>query len=100
MSHPSLVNENFASNIREKFTHECLSSEVFPMDYYDGASGNISLERFVTVIINSTEIWVGISFSVLRLGLIFLISCGGVRLNPLGTSATIWPVVPAQDDEW
>jgi hypothetical protein len=27
-----------------------------------------------------------------------LVSWGGVRLNPLGTSATIWPTVPAPDD--
>jgi hypothetical protein len=25
-------------------------------------------------------------------------SWGGVRLNPLGTSATLWPIVPAPDD--
>jgi hypothetical protein len=30
----------------------------------------------------------------------FLVSCGGVRLSPLGTSATIWPIVPALDDRW
>jgi hypothetical protein len=28
----------------------------------------------------------------------FLVSWGGVRLSPLGTSATIWPIVPAPDD--
>jgi hypothetical protein len=28
----------------------------------------------------------------------FLVSCGGVRLSPLDTSATIWPIVPAPDD--
>jgi hypothetical protein len=28
----------------------------------------------------------------------FLVSWGGVRLGPLGTSATIWPIVPAPDD--
>jgi hypothetical protein len=28
----------------------------------------------------------------------FLASWGGTRLSPLGTSATIWPVVPAPDD--
>jgi hypothetical protein len=27
----------------------------------------------------------------------FLSFLGGVRLNPLGTSATVWPIVPAQD---
>jgi hypothetical protein len=27
-----------------------------------------------------------------------LVSWGGVRLSPLGTSATIWPIVPAPDD--
>jgi hypothetical protein len=27
---------------------------------------------------------------------IFLISWGGTRLSPLGTSATNWPIVPAQ----
>jgi hypothetical protein len=28
----------------------------------------------------------------------FLVSWGGVRLSPLGTSATDWPNVPAPDD--
>jgi hypothetical protein len=28
----------------------------------------------------------------------FLVSCGGVRLSPLGASATIWAIVPAPDD--
>jgi hypothetical protein len=28
----------------------------------------------------------------------FLVSWGGVRVNPLGTSVTIWPIVPASDD--
>jgi hypothetical protein len=27
-----------------------------------------------------------------------LVSWGGVRLGPLGTSATNWPIVPAPDD--
>jgi hypothetical protein len=27
-----------------------------------------------------------------------LVSCGGVRLSKLGTSATNWPIVPAPDD--
>jgi hypothetical protein len=27
----------------------------------------------------------------------FLVSCVGVRLSPLGTSATNWPIVPATD---
>jgi hypothetical protein len=31
--------------------------------------------------------------------MIILISCGGVRLSPLGTSAIIWPIVPAPDNE-
>jgi hypothetical protein len=30
----------------------------------------------------------------------FFSSCGGVRLSPLGTSATNWPIVPAPDDRW
>jgi hypothetical protein len=30
----------------------------------------------------------------------FLVSCGGVRLSPLGTSAPNWPIVPAPDDRW
>jgi hypothetical protein len=30
----------------------------------------------------------------------FLVSWGGVRLSPLGTSATNWPIVPAPDDRW
>jgi hypothetical protein len=28
----------------------------------------------------------------------FLVSWSGVRLSPLGTSATNWPTVPAPDD--
>jgi hypothetical protein len=28
----------------------------------------------------------------------FLVSWAGVRLSPLGTSANIWPIVPAPDD--
>jgi hypothetical protein len=30
----------------------------------------------------------------------FLVSWGGVRLSPLSTSATNWPIVPAPDDRW
>jgi hypothetical protein len=30
----------------------------------------------------------------------FLISWCGMRLSPLGTSANIWPIVPAPDDRW
>jgi hypothetical protein len=30
--------------------------------------------------------------------LFFLFLGGGVRLSPLGTSATNWPIVPAPDD--
>jgi hypothetical protein len=29
-----------------------------------------------------------------------IVSWGGVRLSPLGTSATNWPIVPAPDDRW
>jgi hypothetical protein len=28
----------------------------------------------------------------------FLVSWGGVRMSPFGTSATNWPIVPAPDD--
>jgi hypothetical protein len=28
----------------------------------------------------------------------FLVSWGVVRLSPLGTSATNWPIIPATDD--
>jgi hypothetical protein len=31
--------------------------------------------------------------------LFFFVSWGGVRLSPLGTSATNWPIVPAPDDD-
>jgi hypothetical protein len=34
----------------------------------------------------------------LVLGFFFLVCWGGVRLSPLGTSATNWPIVPARDD--
>jgi hypothetical protein len=30
--------------------------------------------------------------------ILLLVSLGGVRLSPLGTSATNWPVLPAPDD--
>jgi hypothetical protein len=36
-------------------------------------------------------------FSILS---IFLISWGGVRLSPLSTSVTNWPIVPVPDDRW
>jgi hypothetical protein len=29
----------------------------------------------------------------------FLVSWGGARLSPLGTSGTNWPIVPAPDDK-
>jgi hypothetical protein len=32
--------------------------------------------------------------------IVLLVSWGGVRLSPLGTLATNWPVVPALDDRW
>jgi hypothetical protein len=28
----------------------------------------------------------------------FIVSWGGVKLSPLGSSVTIWPIVPALDD--
>jgi hypothetical protein len=28
-----------------------------------------------------------------------IVSCGGVRLSPLGRSATIWPIVPAPNND-
>jgi hypothetical protein len=30
----------------------------------------------------------------------FLVSWRGVRRSPLGTLATVWPIVPAPDDWW
>jgi hypothetical protein len=36
--------------------------------------------------------------SIIIIIIIILISCCGVRLGPLGTSATVWPIVPATDD--
>jgi hypothetical protein len=30
----------------------------------------------------------------------FFNTWSGVRLRPLGTSATVWPIVPAPDDRW
>jgi hypothetical protein len=36
-----------------------------------------------------------LSFFVVSLGFFFLVSLGGVRLSPLGTSVTIWHIVPA-----
>jgi hypothetical protein len=34
------------------------------------------------------------------LAFFFLVSWGGLRLSPLGTSATVWPIVPAPEDRW
>jgi hypothetical protein len=38
--------------------------------------------------------------STLFIMIIILIIIDGVRLSPLGTSATNWPIVPAPDDRW
>jgi hypothetical protein len=35
---------------------------------------------------------------VCRILFFFLVSWGGVRLSPLGTSANIWPIESAPDD--
>jgi hypothetical protein len=52
------------------------------------------------VTMRSTIFWDMTPCSLLAtylLGFFFLVSWGGVRLNPLGTSATILPIVPAPD---
>jgi hypothetical protein len=36
----------------------------------------------------------GLEQRVFFLLLLLLVSCGGVRLTSLGTSATIWPIAP------
>jgi hypothetical protein len=42
-----------------------------------------------------------ITFAFYCVSLVFLlVSWGWVRLSPLGTSATNWPIVPAPDDRW
>jgi hypothetical protein len=38
--------------------------------------------------------------AIFAIVLFFLVFWGGVRLSLLGTSANIWPVVPAPDDRW
>jgi hypothetical protein len=40
-----------------------------------------------------------LTVTVVTLFAFCLVSWGGVRLSPLGTSATIWPIVPALDDD-
>jgi hypothetical protein len=35
-----------------------------------------------------------------KFNMYFFYFCHGVRLSPLGTSATVWPVVPAPDYRW
>jgi hypothetical protein len=37
---------------------------------------------------------------LLSLSFFFLVLWGGVRLSPLGTSATNWPIVPDPDGRW
>jgi hypothetical protein len=39
-------------------------------------------------------------FHACDLSQFFLASCVGVRLSQLGTSSTVWPIVPASDDRW
>jgi hypothetical protein len=39
-----------------------------------------------------------IGYLVFWLVFLFLVSWGGVRLSPLGTSATNWPIAPDPDD--
>jgi hypothetical protein len=39
------------------------------------------------------------TFSTSILVFFFLVSWGGMRLSPLGTSAINWPIVPAPDDD-
>jgi hypothetical protein len=41
-----------------------------------------------------------IAFSRILLNIDFFKYLGGVRLSPLGTSATNWPIVPAPGDRW
>jgi hypothetical protein len=41
----------------------------------------------------------GLNYSV-YLGVVVVVSWGGVRPSPLGTLANIWPIVPAPDDRW
>jgi hypothetical protein len=42
---------------------------------------------------------VHIGISKFHIYIFFLVSWGCVRLSPLGTSANIWPIVPAPDDD-
>jgi hypothetical protein len=57
------------------------------------------------VYIQATLLWQILRFDYFRHTLkasshSVLVSCGLVRLSPLGTSATNWPTVPAPDDRW
>jgi hypothetical protein len=45
-------------------------------------------------------IWSGSSRWVLRQLFRFFYFSYGVRLSPLGTAATVWPIIPAPDDTW
>jgi hypothetical protein len=66
----------------------CEDSAVVPTASNNTMISNDELER-----IRKTAGFVCLFF-------FFLVSRGGVRLRPLGTSATNWPIVPATDDRW
>jgi hypothetical protein len=57
-------------------------------------------DYFVTFVTRSSILTLlPITFQMIISGSFFLlVSWGGVRLSPLGTSATNWPIVPATDD--
>jgi hypothetical protein len=76
-----------------------------------GSSFNVDIQRTFGVVLtghsfrNSVQLLQIIVFAlpdeqtdISNAGGLFIISCGGVRLSPLGTSATNWPTVPAPHD--
>jgi hypothetical protein len=54
--------------------------------------------RSITEELSKTTI--NLSFDSVALKYKGLVSLGGVRVSPLGTSATNWPIVPASDGTW
>jgi hypothetical protein len=57
----------------------------------------VGFKVLTAVVVKSSLIWDITPYSLLKVNQL-LISWGGVRLSPLGMSATMWPIIPAPDD--
>jgi hypothetical protein len=64
------------------------------------SQNNLNLEHILHIIVTNKWCWkpfLKILLQTQPYDRLVLVSWGGVRLSPLGTSATNWPIVPAPD---